>query len=387
MIDYIHAPKRDIKLIYWERFHPHIKNKNFYQNTYFTTNWENFFIKLQETLKKYPRSKVILHHNLHHEYFFNEFIKRIPKEKILESHAYEDASNYMWWAKKRNYIFYDNPDMNHILHMWGNDKKFCETGEPLVHCSEINNLKKFVQIVPIDFYEIAKRLSKKDIKKLSNLAGIDLKKYQSLMKGNKTGIYLLGIVAGYPLDGHQLIALKDACSSKKEVNWFYKPHPANIRTPTEKVLTHFCPNIKKIDAHIPFEFLILTNIAPSFVSGMGSSVFANLTANSLLSYIARGDNDFYIPTLKKAGLITSDNQIYTEKTAIKKFEELSIFRSNNNFWFVKINEEYCQINRNNCYKIISDTMDKKVLQNDKKEIFEISRVQDYQWSNLKKVSE
>ncbi len=387
MVDYIHTPKRDIKLIYWERFYSHIQNKNTYQNTFFASSWRNLLDELQQLLKKYPRSKIILHHNLHHDYFFNEFIKHIPKEKILESYAYEDASNYMWWAKGRNYIFYDNPDIKHKLYMWGDDKKFCSGNNPLIHCDEISKLKNYVNIIPVDFHKIANELSKDDIKKLAKLTGIDLKKYQKNLKDKEIGVYLLGFVAGYPLNCHQLIALKDVCSSQKDVTWFYKPHPSNYLTPTKKVLTHFCPNIQKMDAHLPFEFLILSKMTPKYVSGIGSSVFANLTPDSLLSYIARGKNDFYIPTLKKAGLITSETQIYTEETAIKKLEELSIFRVDNNFWFVKINDEYCQFNNDNCYKILLETKDKKVLQNNKKEVFETSLIQNYHWSSLKKVSE
>ena len=328
----------------------------------------------------------MLHHNLHHEYFFNAFIERYPKQLILESHAYEDASGYVYWSKGRNYIFYNNPDIKHILHLWGDVEKLCEKNE-LAHCSEIKKLVQNVKIEPVDYEKIAKTLTPTEIEKIADLTGIDLKKLKQQLGGKTNGIYVLGRVAGTNIDVLQLSSLKEVCETTKNTTWYYKPHPTNIYTPSQKVLNFLCPNIKPIDAHLPFEFLILTGLQPTYVAGIGSSLFFNLNGKNVLKYIQRWNLDYYVPTLKKAGILISDEQLITPEKAKQKFNELNFILLENNGWFIKIENEYCRMHTNDCYKIISDTKHEKILQNNKGEHLKSTFVKDYIWSAFEIVNE
>lgn len=386
MIHLIKQPQKDYKIVLWERFYKHMKNKQNYPNTLFPSNWDNLFKTVDKLIKEHPNAKIVLHHNLHHEYFFNAFIKRYPKQLILESHAYEDASGYVYWSKGRNYIFYNNPDINHILHLWGDVEKLCEKNE-LSNCNEVKKLVQNVKIEPIDYEKIAKTLTQEEIEKIADLTGIDLKKLKQQLGDKKNGIYVLGCVAGTNIDVLQLTALKDVCTQTKDISWYYKPHPSLRKTPSEKVLNSLCPNIKPIDAHLPFELLILTRLQPTYVAGIGSSLFFNLNGQNILKYIQRWNLDFYIPTLKKAGILISDEQLITLEQAKQKFNELNFIYLENNGWFIKVENEYCRMHSNECYKIISDNNQEKTVQNNKGEHLKSTFLKDYIWSNFEIVNE
>lgn len=387
MVDFIHQDEQDIKFIFWKRFDRYIKNKEKYPNTYFINNWDLFFKKLQEISKANPKSKIILHHNLHHDYFFNHFIDVFPENKILESHAYEDASNYMWWSQRKDYIFFNYPKINHKLHMWGDIKKLCSTKDPHPQCERIKKLDDLIKIIPVDFYALKNNLAPDDLEKVAVLAGVDLKKYQKLLKGKKTGLYLLGFIAGTNLESFQLVALKDLCKAYKDTTWFYKPHPSYIKTPTHKVLNHLCPNIKKLDHQLPFEFLILADLAPQYVAGIGSSTFANLNPENILFYIQRGSTDTYINTLKKAEILPKNGKVITPEQSIKKIMKLNMFFVNTSGWFIKIDNEYCKMMQNECYTIVDDTPTTKTFKNNKNQLVKTKHIESYNWSQFELINE
>ena len=225
------------------------------------------------------------------------------------------------------------------------------------------------------------------MEKIAVLAGVDLKKYQKLLKGKKTGIYLLGFISGTNLESFQLVALKDICKAYKDTTWFYKPHPTHFKTPTHKVLTHLCPNIKPLNHQIPFEFLILSGLAPQYVAGIGSSTFANIKPENILFYIQRGYVDSYTNTLKKAKILPEKGKVITPEQSIKKIMKLNMFFVNTSGWFIKIDNEYCKMTQNECYTIVDDTPTTKTFKNNKNQLVKTKHIASYNWSKFELINE
>ncbi len=387
MTNFIKVEKRDFKFIFWSRYDRFIQNKESYPNTFFSTNWDTLFKRIQEVSDAHPDSKIILHHNIHHNYFFDHFISVFGKSKIAEIHTYEDASNYVWWTTRNQYIIYDNPDIKHKVHIWGDIDKLCSGDDKLKHCPEIKKLQKHATIIPVDYYEIRKKLSKSDHKKLAQIIGVDFDRYEKLLKGKKTGVYLLGFIAGSNQEIFQLPILKKVCDFYQDTVWFYKPHPTTMGTPNSKVLNYLCPNIQRLDPYVPFEFLILTKLNPKYVAGMGSSTFFNLKPENILAYVQRGYYDFYIPTLKKAGLISKPRKLITPEQSTKNLIDMNIINISQHGWYIKIANEYCSVYGNNCYNIISDEKTLKTLKKSNGDIFKTSLSDSYNWTALEPVSE
>ena len=104
MINFIEQPENDLKIVAWTRYHNHIQGKENFKNTLFTTNWDEVFETLTEYKKKHNRLKIIVHYNIHHDYFYQKIYEEF-KENLKVVHIYEDASMYMW----------RNPTKDHLL--------------------------------------------------------------------------------------------------------------------------------------------------------------------------------------------------------------------------------------------------------------------------------
>lgn len=183
------------------------------------------------------------------------------------------------------------------------------------------------------------------------------------------------------------MALKGLCKAYKDTTWFYKPHPTHFKTPTHKVLTHLCPNIKPLNHQIPFEFLILSGLAPQYVAGIGSSTFANLNPENILFYIQRGYVDSYTNTLKKAKILPENGKVITPEQSIKKIMKLNMFFVNTSGWFIKIDNEYCKMTQNECYTIVDDTPTTKTFKNNKNQLVKTKHIESYNWSKFELINE
>ncbi len=383
MINYINQKESDIKIVTWDRFHAHIKDK--FKNTFFINNLDEIFTKIDSLKQKYKRITLVIHYNIHHPFLFDDLYSKFEKD-IKVVHIYEDASTYMWWQTNADWLLLKQDKFKKNLHMWGDIKKLCTEPNPLSRCEAIRAIQNHVRIVPVDFHQLKKTLSEKDKKIIFQLAGFDYSKYKDMLSKKPNGIYVLGVALEHPFEASQLAALKDVCQSTPNYTWFYKPHPNYAYIPTQKVLTHYCPNIKQLDTYIPFELLILGNLSPNKVAGASSSLFANQQKEIILSYIQRGENDIYIDILNKANIL-QQNQIYTFEKIKQKFKELDIIRIENSwphsYWLIRTNDStVCKMTENLCGNIIEETDTAKTIQFYNGYLLKINHKKEYIWEEI-----
>lgn len=388
MINFINQSENDLKIVKWIRFHNHIKNKEKYKNTFFTNNWNAVFQKISSYKEKYKRIKIVVHYNIHHDYFFHRLKKEFENDiKIV--HIYEDSSYYLYWTSRRDWILKEKTNYKQTLYISNDMQKLCSPlsdSKPHPRCNDIKQFQNEIRTIPVDFYNIKKKLSESDKKTLFELAGFDYLKYKKMLQLDKpTAIYVLGSAYGKPYEALQLVALKNLCSNTPNYQWFYKPHPNGNHIPTEKILSHLCPNIKPLDAYIPYELLILADLKPNKVAGMSSSLFFNQQPNDILAYIERDEKDVYLPTLKKLKLLT-DDKIYSfekNKTELKKLNIIRVEKPfSHAYWLVKINNTYCKMTQNKCGEIIEETDTSKTIQLDNGYILKLKYKKDYIWEEI-----
>ena len=104
MVNFIHQPTKDFKIISWNRFDHHIKNKENFQNTFFIPVHKNyisedsyFLFQIKELLKKNPNADIHLHFNLTHPAAYHFLVNHpLIKNKIKSVHIYEDASGHIF---------------------------------------------------------------------------------------------------------------------------------------------------------------------------------------------------------------------------------------------------------------------------------------------------
>lgn len=402
MTHFINLPPNDLKIISWNRFHNHIKNKKQFPNTdFFITDKNDFgnsslvFQKIEKILQTKQNIHIHLHFNLLHPAIYN-FLSSHPKtkDKIKSVHVYEDASGHFLRDANRDDFLTSLPK-NSTLYHWGNLSKICSDNS-FSRCSQIKKIKKNISLKEINFQKLAHTFTEKKRKKLFDLTGFDYEKTKKLLSGKKTYFYILGYDWQKPVIGSQLAALKYLCqpssktdtpkegetSSSNQSYWFYKNHPSGLNMPRHVILDHLCPNIKSIATHLPFELLILSDLSPHNVAGFSSSLFFNLSSEQIAIYLERA-NDPYRNILEKNALI-HPNKIWTQKKIDKHLKESNIFEfiedDNKSSWFLKINEnKMLNIFKNEEVKIIEQTKNDFVIQKNKKDIHTYQFQKDYQW--------
>ena len=324
-IDFIKKSKNEQKIVFWNRINKHIKDREKYSNTFFAFHYDEIMMKINEILKKHKNAQAILHFNIHHSYILRDIRKEFPKLKIKELHMYEDASQYVWYhTGGDNCLLNQELNAKKTLYMWGNVNHLCNKENPHKRCPFIQKIQKYINIKEIDIQKLASSLSEDEKKKIFELQGVDYQYYKNNLKDKKTAIYVLAYTSTSPLQSAQLVALKDMCEKYSDHQWFYKYHPNGVLKPHHQVLNKLCPNIKPLEAHIPFELLNLTNENIK-VAGMGSSLFYNQKNKNIIAYIQQGDNDLYLPMLKRVGLVTKNN-LYSMDIVNKKLKELNALK-------------------------------------------------------------
>lgn len=367
-------------------FHNHIKNKEEFKNTLFITDLDKIVQKVSEYKEKYKRLQIIVHYNNHHEQLYQTIYEKF-KDNIKIVHIYEDSSMYMWWKTNKNLFIFKEKGIKKNLHMWGDINVLCSGDNPSPNCLLNKFNSQEIRIVPVNFHNLQKKLSNSDKQTIFKLAGFDFQKYKKLLSKKPNGIYILGVARWQQFEGSQLAALKDACQSTPNFQWYYKPHPNRFFIPTEKVLNHFCPNIKELDAHIPFELLIIGGLKPTKIAGAASSLFANVNKDDILYYIQRDKRDEYLHTLKKSGQLT-DDKIYTYEKTINKLNELDIFRVDNpnpnDYWIIKMDpSKVCVMHTEKCGKLIEETSTKRIIKWDNGNITKLKYMDKYNWEEIK----
>ena len=352
MVDFIHQPTEDFKIVSWNRFDHHIKNKDHFKNTFFIPVNKNyisedsyFLFQIKELLKKNPNTDIHLHFNLTHPnayYFLLDHT--LIKDKIKSIHIYEDASGHIF--RDENISFFPkSPNPKPFFYHWGNPNKICAPDLSSDSCKNFNAIKLYTTPIQIDFKKLAKSLSESDKKKIFDLAGFDYEKTHKLLNQKNPHFYILGYNWRRSFYGAQLSALKEICNSKgnKNITWFYKNHPNNQFVPTHRTLQHLCPNIEPIDSHIPFELLLISGFKNIQVSGFSSSLFFNHEKESISNYMMR-ENDPYIQILIKAKSLKEEQiwDIPKQKEALEKsdiFELVDDVKNNKSKWYLKTDEQ------------------------------------------------
>ena len=327
MTDFVKQKNADLRVAYWERVFSHITNKDKHKNALFLGNDAGILSVIDVMKLHYKRVKVILHINMHQDYFFRKLVDSYGENIIKELHLYEDAASYVWDNSSRDWIFYQYKDIKKYLYMWGDMKKMCPDKDPLRRCAAIKNIQDQAEIREINFTKLSKQLSLDEKRQLFDLTGFDYERYKELFFDKKTVLYTLGINIYAPYKELQIVALKKWCMHPiyKNYKWFYKNHPNGYAIPSDRVLKYLCPNIQSIDAYMPYELLILAGLKPTKIAGSGSSVFFHQTPETVLTYIERDGRDTYLQTLKKAGIIT-DKNLFTIKDALKESYNINLFK-------------------------------------------------------------
>ncbi|MBO7243725.1 MAG: hypothetical protein J6V53_00390, partial [Alphaproteobacteria bacterium] len=154
---------------------------------------------------------------------------------------------------------------------------------------------------------------------------------------------------------------------RERESWFYKNHPNGLYRPSHQVLNHLCPNIQSIDAHIPFELLLIAGFEPAKVSGYSSSLFFNQSHTQIGIYIPRV-NDPYVSILEIEKDL-KEEQILTFEKQKKELQESQVFElvydpeKNQSHWYLKTdNKTLLNIFTNKKLKIIEETENKIVIE-------------------------
>ncbi len=369
MVDFIQKPTKDFKIISWNRFDHYIKNKENFQNTFFIPVDKNyisedsyFFFQIKKLLKKNPNTDIHLHFNLTHPTAYHFLVNHpLIKNKIKSVHIYEDASGHIF--RDENVSFFPkSPIPKPFFYHWGNPNKICAPDFSSDSCKNFNTIKLYTIPIQIDFKKLTKSLSESDKKKIFDLAGFDYEKMNQLLNKKNPHFYILGYNWRSSFYGAQLSALKELCNSKtnKNITWFYKNHPNNKFVPTHRTLQHLCPNIEPIDAHIPFELLLIGGFKNIKVSGYSSSLFFNQEKENISNYMLR-ENDPYIQILTKAKSLKEDQiwDIPKQKVSLEKsniFELVYDQKNERAKWYLKIDEHtLLDIFNDHTIKILNQT--------------------------------
>ena len=141
----------------------HIKNKDKHKNALFLGNDAGILSVIDVMKLHYKRVKVILHINMHQDYFFRKLVDSYGENIIKELHLYEDAASYVWDNSSRDWIFYQYKDIKKYLYMWGDMKKMCPDKDPLRRCAAIKNIQDQAEIREINFTKLYEKKIKSNI--------------------------------------------------------------------------------------------------------------------------------------------------------------------------------------------------------------------------------
>ena len=400
MTNFVKQDPNDIKIVIWDRYVDHIKNKDTYKNTYFFTAG-NFFKKTKHSLSDLaPHNRIVvllnyilyhnkkirinLHFNLEHTANYEAIIQSSAKMHLDSVHIYEDANAWLLQDSTRDWVFQETPYTKY-LYYWGDYKKLCSKDSIMKRCSTVEEFKKTVVPININYNTISKKLTEKEKEIIFNLSGLDYEKTKQFFHNKDVFIYVLGAHWHHPNVAIQLSGLKSLCTPDK--TWYFKYHPNKKYQPTYTVLNHLCPGIQKLDAHIPFELLLIGGLKPKGVAGFSSSLFFPLNKEDILLYIPR-EYDRYIPILKQAQLIDESNTLDTAQQEIN-LKENNIYwlkmPNDKQFWtWKKDNQTMCNILKDECFKILEETPKMVSIQFTDNQIINFEHIETYKYKAVNK---
>ena len=359
MIEFAKLPKDTKKIISWHRF-PNRKNEldlNTYNTRevdlpakegHYSNGTRQMLNAVMEEAEQNPQAVFEIHGNLNHiPIVIKPFLENLPAEKIKRIHLYEDGygvfykgyDNYQiqdnqtdtllnelriflsegkgTWIPPYELLFYKlYPTTYHLFEpdfLYKNEK----------YANIISHLK-YADIQEINFHKLRKTLSNEQKDVIYRLSGFDYPKYNKLMRGKRTFMFVLG----YHFDDKDrmqaeenlLKSLYDGSSQylkhPQRFTWFYKPHPSySATTGLGQIRTAFS-DIIEIPAQIPFEVFILAGLKPTLTAGFSSSLFYSLYSQDVLIYVRR-PGDKYQPFLTDTGKLKPE-QIMTYKKFLAK---------------------------------------------------------------------
>ncbi len=349
MVEFAKLPKSARKLIAWHRF-PNRKDvidlKQYNAEEITIYNKEGFYgLSTQKVLRhvlqiylKNPETRFVFYVNLTHQNItLGPFLKILPQENIAHIHLFEDGYGEFF---KRPQIYmnknqpYSSDDLKKVSDAYAGKipwetvfsvsiHKLYPATYHLMHADKrgkesqlklLNDWWKDACIEQVDFDKLRKTMTDEQKQTVYKLAGFDYDKFYPLLHNKPTVLYTFGFTFGNTkrerAELNLLAALKTGKLKKltgdKPYQWFYKSHPSlNAKHFTEELNALF-PDMIEIPAQIPFEILILADCKPTLTAGFGSSLFYSLTADDVLAYVKRSNNDHYLKFLTKYRLVKPD---------------------------------------------------------------------------------
>lgn len=322
MIDMIHQPANEPKLLIWNRFRNIDSYTTLLPFSAQPIKWNiSFEEQIQTFVNSYPTHRIVFHYNIAHEERLNTFLNIIPPERIKAIHAYEDAAGWLWWNRSRDKRIQDNPPypvIYHVLKASLFSQPACTT---MPYCHQLQTLFKGKIVQEIDFKKLAKKLTKNEKEKLYQLLNLDIKTLESLFSKHPTLLFISSLNwESSQMDINQIYLFKEICAQniksqthEKPYTWLLKSHPSYLLGETTfQYLRKNCPGLVEIPAYLPFEILILAGLTPDKTAGYSSSLFFNLDSDDILFYLPRINNP-YLPILKELKKINEQQIISLDK--------------------------------------------------------------------------
>ena len=360
MIEFAQLPKTTQKIIAWHRF-PHrakVLDLNDYNTRevdlaaaegHYSEGTRRMLVAVHEEIEKNPNAVLVIYANFNHiPVAVKPFLEKLPKEKIKRIHLFEDGYGelFKWGEEYVNQdIFYASDlaeqtktalmdtsiewkhwhsfGLRHhypiTYHFWG-----AEEMKTLPYMEKFRNSLSDADIRTINFDKLRKTLSNEQKEIIYRLSGFDYQKYNKLMRGKRTFMFVLGYHFNNKdrmnAEEKLLKSLYDGSSKKlknpEQYTWFYKPHPSySAATGLEQIRTAF-PNMIEVTAQIPFEVFILAGLKPTLTAGFSSSLFYSLHNKDILFYVRR-PGDKYQPFLTDSGRLKPE-QVMNYNQFLKK---------------------------------------------------------------------
>lgn len=359
MIEFAKLPKDTKKIIAWHRF-PNRKNEldlNTYNTRevdlpakegHYSNGTRQMLNAVMEEAEQNPQAVFEIHGNLNHiPIVIKPFLENLPAEKIKRIHLYEDGYG-VFYKGYDNYQIQDNQTdtLLNKLRIFLSEGKgtwippyvllFFKLYPTTYHLFEpdflyknekyaniISHLK-YADIQEINFHKLRKTLSNEQKDIIYRLSGFDYHKYNKLMRGKRTFMFVFGYhfsnQTRMKAEENLLKSLYNGTSeylkNPKSYTWFYKPHPSySAATGIDQIRASF-PDIIEIPAQVPFEVFILAGLKPTLTAGFSSSLFYSLYSQDVLIYVRR-PSDKYQPLLTDTGKLKPE-QIMTYKKFLAK---------------------------------------------------------------------
>ena len=322
MIEMVQLPKDELKLFSWHRFPNRaqlvdLKQINavempiYYTEGYVVVNSQKIIPVIEQYLKKYPKSPIVIYTNMNnYDYFFSHFLPKIDKNRIKQIHLYEDGLGELFTHSIYfQHLSFNKKDTNKLKDYYYNKTKKVNMPKhtkymlhkllPVTyHFYGLSQAKKMslyhsffkemndANFKEINFEYLSKTLTSEQKKLLFKLIGFDYEFYKKQIQNKKTFMYFTGFHSAnnHALNHAELSYLKVLKDKYPDYHFFIKPHPSYSALNKTKNIQALFPSASLITPQIPYEVFIIADLVPSRISGYASSLFYTVPNHKIDSY-------------------------------------------------------------------------------------------------------